>query len=44
MLPFDGAAWQTMTSGTTQQLYGVWASSPTDFVVTGGSGLVLVSH
>ena len=36
-----GAAWTTMTSGTTKYLFGVWGNSASDVFAVGNSGTIL---
>ena len=38
---YDGAAWQTMTSGTTKHLHSVWGTSTGDVYAVGDSGTIL---
>jgi hypothetical protein len=38
---YDGAAWSAMSSGTTNDLSGVWGSSGSDVFAVGGGGTIL---
>lgn len=38
ILHYDGAAFHLEASGTTENLWGIWGSSPTDLWAVGGSG------
>ena len=41
ILHYDGITWNEMSSGTTNQLYSVWGSSPSDVFVVGDWGAIL---
>ena len=38
---FDGSAWTTMETGTTEDLYGIWGSAVDDVVAVGRNGTIL---
>jgi hypothetical protein len=38
---WDGAAWTTLASGSTVNLFGVWGSSATDLWAVGAGGTIL---
>jgi hypothetical protein len=38
---YDGSSWSTMTSGTTESLYGVWGSGGSDVFAVGWGGTIL---
>jgi hypothetical protein len=41
ILHFDGSSWQKVSSGTTENLPGVWSNSTTDAWIVGPGGLIL---
>lgn len=41
ILQFDGYSWETMSSGTTQDLQSVWGTSRTDVFAVGSHGTIL---
>ncbi len=41
ILHYSGSAWASMTSGTTEWLYGVWGSSGSDVSAVGENGTIL---
>jgi len=40
---YDGAGWGSMSSGTTNDLYGVWGTSTSDVFAVGDSGTILTT-
>ena len=41
ILHYDGSGWSAMSSGTTNELYGVWGSSGSDVFAVGDGGTIL---
>jgi hypothetical protein len=41
LLHYNGSAWSAMSSGTSNQLHGVWGSSPSDVFAVGSGGTIL---